>query len=213
MINAMIESIIDTLSPRRFETYLKAAGYERNRALALYVWNAKIGAAFHFPLQAVEVALRNRINHALVAEFGSDWWKNENLTSRLDRERLRDIDQVRRRIEHKRLKLETDQIVASLSFGFWVGMLHRRYNPALWGRHWKATFPNVPISFERQDVYKLAGKTAQFRNRVSHHEPLLKSDIQRNFRDTMLLLSWLCPTTHGWVKLHADVQIIVRRKP
>jgi hypothetical protein len=62
----MPQPVIDTMSQRRFETYLQAAGHDRDRAVALYVWNAKIGASFHIPIQAAEVALRNRVNHALV---------------------------------------------------------------------------------------------------------------------------------------------------
>ena len=65
---------IVTLSQQRFDTYIKAAGHNQPRAFALYVWNAKIGASFHILVQAIEVALRNKVNHALVAEFGADWW-------------------------------------------------------------------------------------------------------------------------------------------
>ena len=69
--------MVSTISRERFSTYLTGAGHDESRALALYLWNAQVGAAFHIPLQAVEVALRNSVNHALVAKFGAEWWKSD----------------------------------------------------------------------------------------------------------------------------------------
>jgi hypothetical protein len=121
--------IIATLSRRRFDTYHIAAGHDAERALALYLWNAKLGASFHVPIQAIEVALRNRVNRALMTEFGPNWWSAHRLGLLLDRERINDLETVKSRISRKKLRLDTDQIVASLSFGFWVGMLQAKYNP------------------------------------------------------------------------------------
>jgi hypothetical protein len=124
----MAKAIVGTLSEPRFFTYLCAAGHSQSRALDLYLWNAKLGAAFHLPIQAAEVAFRNRINQALVAEFGADWWQNHQFVDLLDHERTRDIDMVLKRIGRRNLALDTGQVVAGLSFGFWVGMMHGRYN-------------------------------------------------------------------------------------
>ncbi len=56
-----IAAILTAISPDRFKTYLAAAGHRQERALKLYLWNAKLGEAFHMPIQAVEIALRNSI--------------------------------------------------------------------------------------------------------------------------------------------------------
>lgn len=47
------------LSRERFALYLRKAGGDRTRALALYEWNAKLSAAFLHDLNHLEVALRN----------------------------------------------------------------------------------------------------------------------------------------------------------
>ncbi|MGJ3264523.1 MAG: hypothetical protein ACFE0R_14940 [Salinarimonas sp.] len=44
------------LSSDRLSTYITAANQDLRRALALYLWNARLGEAFHTPIQAVEVA-------------------------------------------------------------------------------------------------------------------------------------------------------------
>lgn len=53
----------DILSSSRFGTYLQATGHDRDRALDLYGWNLRMGAAFMPVLCAAEIALRNRISH------------------------------------------------------------------------------------------------------------------------------------------------------
>jgi hypothetical protein len=122
-----IAAIVTAISPDRFKTYLTAAGHNQERALRLYLWNARLGGAFHMP-QAVEVALRNNVNLALSNVYTANWWECKNLYDLLDEERRADLTIVVRRIRNRELELYTGQVVAGLSFGFWVGMLHGRYN-------------------------------------------------------------------------------------
>ena len=209
----MTAEIIATLSAARFETYLQSAGYDKERACALYLWNAQIGAAFHIPIQAVEVSLRNRVSAALVAEFGPDWWNDRHFKSMIDRERVRNLDIVKARIIKRGIPLETEQIIAGLSFGFWIGMLHQRYNPQIWSKHLRSSFTSLPASENRINLFKMGSQIANFRNRISHHEPLIRSDISLMHSHTIKFLSWLCPQTVAWIKPHCHVPRIVREKP
>lgn len=209
----MVVRIIDTMSHPRFSTYLYASGQNRDRALLLYIWNAKLGASFHPPIQAAEVALRNRVNHALVAEFGADWWSDARFGALIDRERNADLTTVKTRIRRRGLQLDTDQVVAGLSFGFWVGMLQPRYNPAIWGTHLRTSFPHLPGNRDRHALFKRGGEIAALRNRISHHEPLLKADAMRCYSEIIEFLRWLCPITADWVRPHCEVAKIVRQKP
>lgn len=209
----MVDRVIQSLSPIRFETYLRAAGFDKSRAMELYIWNAKLGASFHFPIQATEVALRNRIDYALTAEFGRDWWKAAQFTEDLDRQRNSDMQMVLQRIQHKGRTADTDQIVASLSFGFWVGMLHRRYNPTIWSRHLANAFPFLPPEADRQALFDLAGKVQRLRNRISHHEPLIGTNVLEAHGELMKLLQWICPDSAAWVKPYCEAPKLVRLKP
>lgn len=180
--------VIGTLSIERIDTYLKATGHDPERALKLYLWNAQVGATFHIPIQTVEVALRNSINRALVAKFGTNWWQNPDFTRLLDRERRSDMEMVQRRIESKGLPLITAQIVAGLSFGFWVGMLKPAMNPDLWSSQLRNAFPHLPANETRTTLFKYAGDVANLRNRISHHEPIFKRDLSKDFSELMKLL-------------------------
>jgi hypothetical protein len=209
----MIIVVIQTLSAERFATYLSAAGHDQERASKLYVWNAHVGEAFHTPIQAVEVALRNRINAALIAKFGNNWWQDPVFLKVIDRERHLDLETVKKRIQKRGLSLVTGQIVAGLSFGFWVGMLQPQYNPRIWGSQLRPCFPHLPQTESRHSLFKVAGSIAFLRNRISHHEPIFKRDLLADFGELMTMMKWICPATHDFVRPHCRVPDLIRLKP
>lgn len=210
---SLIESLRPTISEGRLGTYLLASGFNSKRALELYVWNAQMDEAFHLPIQAVEVGLRNRVNTALIAEFGQDGWKDERLFKLLDEERKGDIAQVLRRIRNRRLAEETGQVVAGLSFGFWVGMLDGRYNRDIWSRHLRSTFPGFPIDRNRKTLALAAGRVAFTRNRISHHEPIIKLDLARENATIMALLEWICRRKFAWLRPYCRASSLLSQRP
>jgi hypothetical protein len=50
------------ITEARFEPYLAEASGDHERAIVLYVWNARVSAAMFETLHHVEVALRNAID-------------------------------------------------------------------------------------------------------------------------------------------------------
>jgi len=208
-----VAAIRVTISQSRFATYLIASGHNEIRALRLYLWNAQLGEAFHTPIQAVEVGLRNSVNNALAKEFTHNWWECADLFQLLDEERKGDLSTVFRRIRNRGLELCTDQVVAGLSLGFWVGMLDGRYNPAIWSRHLRVSFPHLPIGRARQSLSVEASKVARLRNRISHHEPLIARNISEDFATVMRLLEWICPSKTAWVRPYCRVPLVLRQKP
>lgn len=215
--NVVQQSLIDQLRPvisdERMGTYLTAAGFDPDRALRLYIWNALIGEAFHLPVQSVEVALRNRINAHLIEVYGARWWQEDAFLRIAGRERARDIEVALKRIRNREAPLETGQIVATLSFGFWSSLLHKRFNPALWGGRLHAVFPALPAIQNRGTMALRVKRVADFRNRVWHHEPILKRDLLAEYSAVMELLTWICPIKAAWVRPHCRLPTLMRQKP
>lgn len=217
MTGSVQQNLIDQLKPviseERLGTYLTAAGFDVDRALKLYVWNALVGEAFHLPIQAVEVSLRNRVSVAFADAFGPDWWKNDSFLAMLDEERGADIRLVRQRIRNRKLSPVTGQVVAGLSFGFWVGMLHKRYNPPLWGGRLRLAFPSLPTERSRASLAVAAGRIATLRNRIWHHEPIIKRDLSAEYGGVMTLLEWISPEKAAWIRPYCRVPQLLRQKP
>jgi hypothetical protein len=202
-----------TISSARLATYLVAAGHDMVRAFDLYLWNAQLGEAFHTPIQAVEVGLRNRINVALSNLYTPNWWECANFQRILDAERNSDLVTVFKRIRNKKLELCTDQVVAGLSLGFWVGLLDGSYNAPIWSRQLRIAFPSLPTGRGRKSLFNQAGKIATLRNRISHHEPLIRRNISQDFSDVMTMLEWICPAKTDWVRPKCRVPAVLRLKP
>ena len=209
----LIDQLRPSISNDRLGTYLTAAGFSEERALRLYVWNAYVGEAFHLPIQGVEVGLRNRVNSALCAKFGQDWWNERKFLTIADRERKIDIETAQRRIKNRGSQTVTSQIVANLSFGFWVGLLQPRYNPDVWSSFLRASFQNLPPEKNRFDLAASAKRVNDLRNRIWHHEPIFRMDLSDEFRAVMELLGWICPIKAAWIRPQCRVPQVLRQKP
>ncbi|MEM9426225.1 MAG: hypothetical protein AAGA06_05940 [Pseudomonadota bacterium] len=210
---APVHSLTEIISPLRLGTYLNAAGHNAERALQLYLWNAKIGEAFHLPIQAVEVGLRNRVNDGLVHVFGAEWWQQQDFVDVAEGTRLDDVQLVLRRLDSKGKERSTGQVVAGLSFGFWVAMLHRRYNPEIWSHCLRSAFPKMPAGITRDVLHTDVREIAEFRNRIWHHEPIFRRNLSNDFSMCMKVVQWLCPEKAAWIRPHCRVQSMLREKP
>ena len=210
---APVHAIADIISPLRFGTYLVAAGHDPRRALELYLWNAKLGEAFHLPVQAVEVGLRNRVSDGLERQFGPDWWRCRDYARTATAKAVADIEVVARRLQKRNKEVTTGQIIAGLSFGFWVAMLDRRYNPPVWGAQLLSAFPYLPRDVSRKKLNEEVREIAKFRNRISHHEPIFKRDLSADYARCFRVLTWLCPEKAAWIRPHCRVQQVLRARP
>jgi len=210
---AEIAAILSAISPDRFKPYLQAAGFDQKRAFRLYLWNARLGEAFHTPIQAAEVALRNSINVALAEVYTPNWWECKNLRDLLDSDRDADLYTVLRRTRKRDLELYTGEVIAGLSFGFWVGILDGYYNHQIWSGQLRTAFPHLPANQTRSSLQSRVRGIATLRNKISHHEPLIGRNNLGDFSNLMTLLEWICPAKAVWVKPHCRVPEIVRQRP
>jgi hypothetical protein len=203
-----------TMSPDRWKTYMIAAGFKEDLAHALYLWNAAIGQSFHYPLQSVEVALRNVIHAVLAAEFGEDWWEEARCRATLNAKRVDDIDKAaRRHVRIYRAAPNTGQIVASLTLGFWASMLHREYNNQIWDAYAADAFPYMGDGDTIAKVSRTATAIQDLRNRIFHHEPLIGHNLSEGYGSILRMLGWICPQTREWVRHHSSVPTVLRQRP
>ncbi len=179
------------LTPVRLAPYLQAERGDLRRALARYYWNAELCRTYYPILQALEVALRNSLDRALAPAFPVRNF--EHVDSWLDRRprvvvhvggddavaraksKLTGWDPVQNCYRHAPPK--HGDLVAGMSFGFWVGLLEAAYdNPGtrgvyFWPDQAKRVFPGA--SGETMTTIRVAfNELRHFRNRVFHHEPV-----------------------------------------
>lgn len=205
--------MLRVLSKPRFQTYLTAAGHDPNRAWRLYLWNARLGESFHFPIQTAEVALRNSVDEVLTHHIGPNWGTHPKFESLLDERAKQDLAVVKQRIKKRGQVADNGQIVAGLSFGFWVQILHKRYNPTIWSRHLSLGFPRLPNHVDLRAIHTRAGSINRLRNRISHHEPLIRMNISQEYSELVEFIEWVCPLTLALCKGNFSVPRVMRQKP
>jgi hypothetical protein len=141
----------------------------------LFILISEISAALWVHIIAFETTLRDFISEKLQRIYGViDWWLVPNLLSRSD---LKDIDYAIKRLNGRQLPISNENVVANLSFSFWVELLSKRYHQKIWMKLVKF-FPAYPG--RREDFYNKAREIRNLRNVIAHHGPILRRDL---FRD------------------------------
>ena len=203
----------EAFSPRRMQTYLDAAEGNHGNAAWLYARNAQLGAAFHGPLQALEVALRNAMHARLEERFGSQWYTNT--AAGLDSHAQ---DSVARVLRSGVRVQSADQFVASMSLGFWVRLVGRggsvngcrraNYDRTLWRPALHRVFPGR----SRREVHGRLDSLRQLRNRIAHHEPILDRDLNRDYGVLLEVVGWISSDVCGWIERHSSLEDALRAR-
>jgi hypothetical protein len=205
-------AIEHTLTASRLLPYMQAAAFDQERALAFYLWNARLSKALRFPLEIAEVSARNRINYALCDRWGAHWPSSTEFGSLAAPKTLQKLQEARANAGQ-----DTDRIVAAVSFGFWSALLGTRFIETLWRNRLDQHFPNLPANetFEgRLHVLKAAVEAAKtIRNRISHLEPIFKSDPSKAHADVIKLIGFACKATAGWTRHHSTFSSVLREGP
>lgn len=211
--NGLIVAFQRTITPARMAPYLAAAGFNAQRAVHLYQWNIMMGQSFHFPMQTLEVALRNSIASVFLDKYGEKWWRESVARTFLDERSVEELSLARKRLRRRGITPNCDEMVAGLSFGFWAAMLAPRYKPVLWSSRLIQAFPHMPAAMNHQAVYDRVNRVLDLRNKIFHQEPLLGMNLSGLYSELMQLLKWICPETQAWVRRGSSVARFVRLKP
>ena len=166
----------------------------------LFIFISEISAALWVHIIAFETTLRDFISEKLQRIYGViDWWLVPNLLSRSD---LKDFDYAIKRLNGRQLPISNENVVANLSFSFWVELLSKRYHQKIWMKLVKF-FPAYPG--RREDFYNKAREIRNLRNVIAHHGPILRRDLFRDHAYLHELTALLDPELANEVKRKSRV--------
>ncbi len=212
---AVHTEIENAVSTARLSRYMPAAKGDRNLALRLYVWNARICESFYFPCQMLEVTVRNALASSLRSYFkNKPWYENGLFTSQLPRRSIEDLDSVIRdkRKDHGRA-LSENHIIAGLSFGFWMQTMTKNYeNIGLWPSGISIAFPKAPVVSLKECYDKIDG-IRNFRNRAAHHYAVFDKSPSKSYNNILDVLGWVSPSTKWYVEQVSRVSQAIGARP
>lgn len=205
-----------SLSEARFSRYLSAANGDEMAAAKLYAWNGRLSQSLYLPLQTWEIALRNRINEFLCWKYNQNWPSDTDRAVRqLASPEARKLRAAVNRQEQRReiTKASTDDIVADLSAGFWVGLLTKSYEiPFSWRNNLIRIFPNDK-ALTREIAAGECNEMLDLRNRIAHHEPIFHLALQGRHNVLMRLLSAMHGISHDYTLVSCNFQEIWQNTP
>ncbi len=200
------QEIIDSLSTERFDTYLKRAGYKPSYAFELYLYNSRLAKSFIFPLQILEVSVRNAINNLLIKEFGLDWVHNPKFRTILNTFSLSSLNKA---IERSKSRDNWD-VVSNITFDFWSNLFRDEYDRPLWQTRIHSLFSGAVT---RKIIQKELEDLNFLRNRIAHHEPILNLDLSNLYTRLLKILDLISADVKEWVQHFGTVNEIIRTKP
>ncbi|MFN3353817.1 MAG: hypothetical protein ACK4Z5_09445 [Brevundimonas sp.] len=199
------DAVEAALSLERFARYVAWAENDRERAVALYTLNTQVSEALYVPLQALEVALRNRIHTVMTDAHGAGWFQPEagHVTDR----QAEQVGAAITELTEAGKPIEDGRVVAALTFSFWTSMFGREQDD-LWKRtlHRIATRDGRYLS--RKDFATRLTQVRLLRNRIAHHEPILYWNLPKLHQAMLEMTRWLSPAMDDWrgtVDRFADV--------
>ncbi|PRD40557.1 hypothetical protein C5748_26340 [Phyllobacterium phragmitis] len=205
-----LQAIRASISEPRFATYLSKGGNHEAYALALYLYNARLAKAFLYPLNVVEVTLRNAVDEVLVATFQQNWHQTEAFRS--DTLTVEGLATLNKAIQRAGPNASRDQVIATLTFDFWSNLFRSDYG-SLWRTNVNRAFPHLRHGESRQDIQNLVKAINAFRNRVAHHEPVLDMNITDIHGKIIRLTELRCVETAAWMRHYSTVGAVVRTRP
>ncbi|HWB37128.1 MAG TPA: hypothetical protein VHA75_14015 [Rugosimonospora sp.] len=211
----MFEHVRSTVSVERMAPYLAAADGDARQALRLYEWNSAVAASFHRLLEQLEIGLRNAVHRQMSLLMGlSTWWDKPGLVLANPCPAM--IREARATVVRRgRTDIQPGDVVAALSFGFWVSMFSSgrsaNYEMTLWRPGLRHALPGYTGT--RADLYLRLRSLRLLRNRVAHHEPIFRRHLAADHASVVGLLGDISPEFAAWVTGFDEVPAVLARRP
>jgi len=199
-------------SQPRLTPYVVAAQLDGTHAADRYQWNLQVSEAFYPALACLEISLRNALDVQLQQQYSRpDWWESAPLSklSKVDEAVVRraEADAIKR----KGAAMSADDVVAGLSFGFWVSLLSRTYDRYLWVPALHKAFPHY--SGSRKELFDNFDTMRRLRNRVMHHEPIHHRHLEADHAKIYRLVGYITPDAVLWLRRFDRVPAVLASRP
>ena len=208
-----------SLSEPRFQTYLNMAQGNQKLASKLYIHNAELAAALFLPLNVTEVTLRNAIDKAFTNQFGNSWYHEKKIKRHITEKAARKLKSIKGVLMRKEI-YNHSQIMANLSFGFWVDAFDENRFYEFWQKeinasfpNWKEKFPNTEVHDVRDKIRNIIEPIRELRNRIAHHEPILKMNVKDTHQNMIQLTTLICKETAKWMEQNSKVNEVLDNDP
>lgn len=167
-----------------------------------YIKNLQLSNEFYIPLSILEISLRNSLNDFFNDRVGKDWlFDKEFIKPQLQIK----IDTATKILKQQNKAITQDNIIAELSFGFWIMLLKKPFQEYLRYKDLKVIFPNIvsekDIKVNRHYIFTKVNKIRLFRNKVLHFDKIInKAEYEDIQEEIYLILKYFDESLYSFVK-------------
>ncbi len=154
-----------------------------------YIENLRLSNKFYIPLSIVEISLRNSLNSFFIDKIEKNWIFNKTF---IKPQLQNKIDTSIKILKQQNKEIIQDNIIAELSFGFWIMLLKKPFQEYLRYKDLKEIFPNIVteknIKVNRHYIFTKLNKIRLFRNKVFHFDKIINKSEYRDIEDDLYLV-------------------------
>lgn len=210
---ADLKHLLRAISYKRLLTYnsTKTGRCSKQELLSRYFWNIALSECFYPVLHSYEIALRNHLYHSITNLCGEDWLKNSDLrqnllSSKEEQQIQKAIDELKRKNKDRPYRIMDDDIISSLSLGFWTSLSYVEYEkkdklyPALFRDH--NFMPKLPTTRrKRRTLSERFENIRKLRNKIFHHAPIChRENLPQDYDDILEAIQWMSPLLYESTK-------------
>lgn len=160
-----------------------------------YFENLKLCKNYYIPLSLTEIALRNSLNNFFKIRVCENWIFDKEF---IKPQHQYKIDLSIKMLQQKHKEISQDNIIAELSFGFFVTFFKQPYQQYFRYKDLKSIFPKLVSSkdkkINRHYVFTKLNKIRLFRNKVFHHNKIInKIEYQNMMNEISQILKFFDP--------------------
>ncbi len=162
----------------------------RQKAVESYLENLGQSQNLYLKLHWLEIGLRNTINRQLTSLHGEMWFLSEALGLGVIEKQ-----QIQKAIENLKKNNKTttnDNLIATLSFGFWVNLFNSPYEN-LWRVSLRKGFSGCSAALRRKELRSKLHPILKLRNRIAHYEPIIQLNLKQMNLDIDDIIGWIKP--------------------
>ena len=194
-----LDQIRKAISSERIASYLSRFNQNESAAYGAYAWNIALCESFYPALHGIEITLRNGLNEAAVAEFGTGEWFLLDVAPS-EKKIANDTTRI---LKGKKKALTPSNYVSEFTFGFWVSLFSGRYHQGAWPSVLTSPFAHAPKKQRSPKFLRTRlEKIRRLRNRVFHHEPIWHwTDLAEQHELIMETIDWTNPDMRRFVEM------------
>ncbi len=223
------------ISKQRLDTYRKMTKTTKwSDAVDVYFWHAEVCSSLLQPLGFFEVNLRNFLNLAISSRYREvrgrhmDWpeeWffmhQNWLWLADIHMKKLSSVIYDVKNLPGQKAGFHPKEfhIVPRMKFQFWEDLLDETYVDRIWIHSYSIAFPNAELSADsaqdqelRRMFFKLKSACQlirETRNRVAHHEPIFKFDIESVLEKIEMMLALM--SKEAWSRVCVMNKIVLEK--